>query len=201
MIGGIVLAGGEGHRFGGPKQLAHLRGKALVEWAVEAMLTVPVIDSVAVVLGAHAAAIRAGTKLEPARIVVCEAWREGIAASLRCGISELREAEAVAITLADQPLISAQAIATVLDQLNSGAVAARATYDGRPGHPVAISRSLFEALSELRGDIGARKLLSAAGAREVECSHLCSDHDIDEPADLERVRAWLELDHPQPGLL
>ena len=198
MIGGIVLAGGEGHRFGGPKQLAQLRGKALIEWAVDAMLAVPVIDSVAVVLGAHAAAIRAGTKVEPARIVVCDAWREGIAASLRCGISELTEAEAVAITLADQPLISAQAIATVLDQLDSGAVAARATYNGRPGHPVAISRSLFEALSELRGDIGARKLLSASGARVVECSHLCSDDDIDEPADLERVRASLEHAQARP---
>jgi CTP:molybdopterin cytidylyltransferase MocA len=76
LIGGIVLAGGEGRRFGSPKQLARLRGRPLIEWAVEAMLAAPAIDSVVVVLGARFAAIRGTAKLEPARTVVCDAWRE-----------------------------------------------------------------------------------------------------------------------------
>jgi CTP:molybdopterin cytidylyltransferase MocA len=189
LIGGIVLAGGEGRRFGSPKQLVRLRGRPLIEWAIEPMLAAPGVDSVAVVLGAHFAAIRATAKLEPARAVVCEAWREGIAASLRCGLKEFGDAEAVAVTLADQPLITSEAISAVLGELDSGAVAARASYDGRPGHPVAISRSLFRAVEELRGDVGARDLLSASGVLEVECSHLCSDADVDRPEDLERVRA------------
>jgi molybdenum cofactor cytidylyltransferase len=192
LTGGIVLAGGEGRRFGSPKQLARLGDRPLIEWAVEAMLAVPAIDDVAVVLGAHAGSIRESAQLEPARAVVCVDWREGIAASLRCGIGALREADAVALTLADQPLITPQAITSVLGALESGAPAARATYARRPGHPVAIGSSLFGHVDELRGEVGARELLAAAGAREVECGHLCSDDDIDEPEDLERVRAWLE---------
>jgi molybdenum cofactor cytidylyltransferase len=192
LIGGIVLAGGEGRRFGGPKQLALLRGKPLIEWSVEAMLAVSVIDSVLVVLGANADAIRGGTKLGAARAIVCDGWREGMAASLRLGICDLREADLVAITLADQPLITPEAIAAVIHELDSGASAARATYHGRPGHPVAIRRSLFSAVSELRGDVGAKNLLSTSGARGVECSQLCSDRDVDSPEELERMQESLD---------
>lgn len=191
MIGGIVLAGGEGSRFGAPKQLARLHGRALIEWAVEAMLAVPAIDPVVVVLGAHADAVRAAVNLDPAQTVVCEDWREGIAASLRCGIRRLRPAEAVVVALADQPLIGPQAIAAVLDRIDSPTPAARATYGGHPGHPVLVRRPLFKALGELRGDVGARELLAAADVREVECGHLCSPQDVDTPEDLERVRAML----------
>ena len=53
-----MLAAGEGKRFGGPKQVAVLDGRPLLEHAVRAMLAVPAIDPVVVVLGAHADAVR-----------------------------------------------------------------------------------------------------------------------------------------------
>ena len=53
-IGGIVLAAGEGKRFGGVKQIAKLDGRPLLEHAIRAMLAVPSISPVVVVLGAHA---------------------------------------------------------------------------------------------------------------------------------------------------
>ena len=67
--------------------------------------------------------------------------------------------------------------------------AARATYDGRPGHPVLIKRGLYGAVAELEGDTGARDLLVAAGAREIECGRLCRADDVDTGADLAAVRA------------
>ena len=36
-IGGLILAAGEGRRFGGTKQLAELHGRPLLEHALEAM--------------------------------------------------------------------------------------------------------------------------------------------------------------------
>jgi CTP:molybdopterin cytidylyltransferase MocA len=196
VIGGLVIAGGEGRRFGGPKQLALLGGKPLIEWSVEAMLAVSAIDSVVVVLGANADAIRGGTKLGVARAIVCDGWREGMAASLRRGICDLRQADVVAITLADQPLITSDAIAAVISELDSGTSAARATYHGRPGHPVAIRRSLFSEVCRLRGDVGAKNLLSASGAHCVECSQLCSDRDVDSPEELERMQESLDGTKP-----
>jgi molybdenum cofactor cytidylyltransferase len=189
LIGGLVLAAGAGRRFGGPKQLADLEGKPLLEHAVAAMRAVQTIERVVVVLGAYADEIAADADLGGVETVLCEDWREGISASLRCGLSALSEAEAVVVTLGDQPLITPQVIAAILGQLDSEAPAARATYDGRPGHPVLIKRELFDAASSVRGDHGARDVLADAGALEVECGHLCRPDDVDTPEDLEALRA------------
>ena len=42
-VGGLILAAGEGRRFGATKQLAELRGRPLLEYAVESMLSVPAV--------------------------------------------------------------------------------------------------------------------------------------------------------------
>ena len=52
-IGCLVLAAGAGSRFGGPKQLAPLAGRPLLEHALRAAAAAPV-DRVVVVLAARA---------------------------------------------------------------------------------------------------------------------------------------------------
>ena len=187
MIGGLILAAGEGRRFGGRKQLAALHGRPLLQHSIDAMRAVPALDPVVVVLGADAERIAARIDLDGVETVVCEDWVEGIAASLRAGIAALAEADAVVVTLGDQPLISPQVIAAVLDRLDHPAPAARATYGGDPGHPVLIKRRLYAAVGELRGDSGARDLLETAGVAAVECGQLCSSHDVDTPRDLKAI--------------
>ena len=55
MVAGLILAAGGGTRFGAePKQLAELRGRPLLEWAIRAQCDVPALERVVVVLGAHA---------------------------------------------------------------------------------------------------------------------------------------------------
>jgi CTP:molybdopterin cytidylyltransferase MocA len=63
----------------------------------------------------------------------------------------------------------------------------RACYDGRPGHPVVLGGSELALVAGLQGDHGARSLL--AGARLVECGDICSDADVDTPADLALLSA------------
>ena len=191
MIGGVILAAGEGRRFGGVKQLADLDGRRLLEHAVDAMLAVPAIERIVVVLGAGAEEISSRVDLGEAEPVVCGEWKEGLAASLRTGVEALADAEAVVVTLGDQPLITPQVIAAVVDQIDAPEPAARVTYDGRPGHPVLIKRELYGAVARLRGDSGARDLLASAGLREFEAAHLCRPDDVDTPDDLRTIR---ELD-------
>lgn len=195
MIGGAILAAGRGSRFGGPKAAAELDGHALVEHALEAMLRVPAVERVVVVLGFEEERVREAAPLlaEADEVVLCERWAEGISASLRCAIGALRECEAALITLGDQPLVTPQVIAMIADQADGRAPAARATYDGRPGHPVIIRSGLFEAVSSLRGDDGARDLLAESGVKLIEAGQLCSDADVDTPEELERLRGRTAL--------
>ena len=187
-IGGIVLAAGEGKRFGGCKQVAVLDGRPLLEHAVRAMLAVPAIAPVVVVLGAHADAVREKVDLSGVDVVVCERWAEGQSASLQAGVAALGDVEAAVITLGDQPFISPQVIAGVLDHRGRH-LAVRATYDGKPGHPVLMERRLLDHVTELDGDVGARPLLDGPHVFAWEAGRLSDPTDIDTPERLQEVQS------------
>jgi CTP:molybdopterin cytidylyltransferase MocA len=182
VTAGLVLAAGEGRRFGGTKQLAPLRGRPLLEHALEA---VAALSPRVVVLGHAAEEIRAAVDLHGARPVVCDAWREGQAASLRCGLAALGGADAVLVILGDQPGITAAAVAAVA-AAGGDDDAVRATYGGVPGHPVMLRRPLLARASELRGDSGFRDLLALTRVRAVEIGHLADPADIDTREELAR---------------
>ena len=111
-----MLAAGGGRRFGGAKLAAGLDGWSVLDRALAAMLAVPAIERIVVVLGAHADEVRAAADLGAVETVVCEDWDEGIAASLRAGLEPLADAAAVVVTLGDQPFITPQVIAAILDR-------------------------------------------------------------------------------------
>jgi molybdenum cofactor cytidylyltransferase len=192
VIGGLVLAAGAGRRFGSAKQLAELDGVPLLQHAVDAMLAVPALDRVVVVLGACAEEIGAAVRFASAEPILCEGWEEGMAASLRCGVAELAEADWVVVTLCDMPGVTPEAIEAVIDAVGRFGFevdAVRASYGGRGGHPVALSRALLRRVPALRGDVGARELLSDARVRVVEALHLARPDDVDTPEELEAIRA------------
>jgi CTP:molybdopterin cytidylyltransferase MocA len=61
----------------------------------------------------------------------------------------------------------------------------RATYDGRPGHPVLIGRNHWPGvLSAAHDDQGARDYLAAHDHVTCECGDLATGKDVDEPGDL-----------------
>lgn len=187
VIAGLVLAAGEGRRFGGPKQLAKIRGLPVLEHVLTAMRAVPAIDPLVVVLGARAAEIRTQVEFGAFEIVVAEDWAEGQAASLRAGIAALGGVDAVMICLGDQPFITAQVMAGTLAHDGSRADAVRAAYGGVPGHPVLLKRRLLARIPDLRGDVGARDILVGAQVRTWEAGHLCDPRDIDTREQLEAV--------------
>jgi molybdenum cofactor cytidylyltransferase len=182
VIAGLVLAAGAGRRFGDePKQLAELRGRPLLQHAVDAAVAAGALERVVVVLGARAEQVRAAIAFGRAEPVVCEDWDAGQAASLRCGLRALRGAERVVVTLGDQPWVSTEAIMRLAREPSG----TRAAYDGVPGHPVVLGGELAAAAAALDGDEGARGLLR--GARTVECGDVADARDVDTVGDLKEM--------------
>jgi CTP:molybdopterin cytidylyltransferase MocA len=185
VIGGVLLAAGEGARFraagGGLKLLAPLGGRPLVEWALEAMAAAPLGDRV-IVLGAHADELLAATDLHGARPVRNDHWERGMASSLGAGLAALDPAcTAALVVLGDGPTLAAEAIRRVAAAAEGAEGIVVAGYGERSGHPVAIPRTLWAQLPQV-GEQGARAL--GEPALVVDCSDLPEPGDADTPADL-----------------
>jgi len=171
---GVLLAAGAGTRYGMPKVLAR-QG----EWlrTAVAALTGGGCDDVVVVLGAAVVDVP-----PPARAVVAPDWATGMGASLRTGLAAAAAADLVVVHLVDVPDVGPDVVARVLAAAaDSRSGLARATFDGRPGHPVVIaSRHLVALSATLDGDEGARSFLERTpGVVLVECGDLATGADVD----------------------
>ena len=165
MIAGLLLASGASRRFGSNKLVAPLHGRAVVRWSAEALAGA--VDAAYVVVPAHSEDIRAALRGLPVHWVENANAFEGMASSIRAGIAALpTEAEAVVITLGDQPLIDRGVIRDVVATWRAappGTSAVVAEYDDGRGHPSLFAPTLFAALRALDGDTGARELLASLG--------------------------------------
>lgn len=190
----LVLAAGASRRFGSPKQLVRIGGESLLARAV-ARATEVGGHAVTVVLGAHAAELAPLLRHSSASVLVNRHWEEGLASSLRLGVSQLSgAAEAVLVTLADQAAVTTfdlRRLVTAWRRQTDWAVAA--SYDGHTGVPAIFPASAFPALQALRGDVGARPVLSQLGERCLRVPMPHASIDIDTPEDL------LKLETPPAG--
>lgn len=180
---GLVLAAGAGTRMGGPKALLRTPDGAPWVHTASRMLRAAGCSDVLVALGASEALARELVSAD-AVVVSVPDWAEGLSATLRAGLAAAAEsdADAVVITPVDTPDAPAAAAARVIAAAASPLAEAlvRATYGGRPGHPVLIGRAHWAAVSaSVEGDAGAGKYLRAHGALAVECADLWSGADID----------------------
>lgn len=181
----VVLAAGAGRRFGGRKQLAPLRGRPLLEHALATAAAGPG-ERTFVVLGADAEEIEAGVDFGGATVVRAAGWEQGQGASLGAGLAAALEADAAAalVTLGDEPFLTAEVGARLVAARRPGLAALRATYSGRPGHPVLIERELFAPLAAAPPGASPATLLREAGVEAVECGDLGDPADVDTPAQL-----------------
>ena len=180
-MAGLLLAAGAGRRFGQPKALAH--GGLWLRRSVD-VLVEGGCEPVRVVLGARA---REAVRLlaDPAVAVIADGWREGMSASLKTGlgaVAGLRPApDAVLVHLVDLPDVTAEVVARLVKGGGGQGALARATYRGRPGHPVLLGRAHWAGIAAAaEGDAGAKGWLAGRpDVVEVECSDLAAGRDVD----------------------
>jgi len=191
----VILAAGGGTRYLGdtPKPLALLRGRPLVQWAVDAALAAG-IAPVAVVAGPDHAAVWHALPDAVVRLRNRD-WERGIGTSLATAVAWAEDdarADAVCIALADQPLLGPESWRRVAHAATAPEQPlAVATYGGRRGHPVRIAASLFPDARRLDGDEGARILMRAHGVLEVPCDGTGSPDDVDTVEDLAALETRL----------
>ncbi len=191
-VAGVLLAAGQGSRFGRPKALVELDGQTLAERGVT-LLRAGGTDPVLIVTGAAQVELRPEHQ---ARTVYNGEWRTGMGSSLRAALRALTEPEAapeigaVVVALADQPLVGAEAVGRLIAAYRAGAEVAVAAYDGKPRNPVLLAREHWpEVIATATGDQGARAFLRARPelVTLVECGDTGRPDDIDTPADLEHI--------------
>ena len=185
-VAGVILAAGEGRRFGGRKQLARLDGRTLLE---------------------HVLAVAGGAGLRPVVAVVpvwlsrpasmndTEALRwvrnaypeRGMSHSLRLGLGALPDSvDAAVILLGDQPRIAVSHIHALVAARGSRPMVATAYRDG-VGVPMLIERSRFGEVDLPCGDAGLRDLLNARPELVISVPITEEPVDVDTQSDLERL--------------
>jgi CTP:molybdopterin cytidylyltransferase MocA len=188
-VAAIVLAAGGGSRFtesggDGHKLLAPFQGRTVVEWAIDSAAAAG-LDAVYVVRGAvdlPVPPLAAGA----VRFVANDRWRDGMATSLRAGLTRARRDghHAVVVGLGDQPLVLAESWQRVA-RAKAKPIGV-ATYNGRRGNPVRLS-SLVWPLLPLSGDQGARVVMRRRPdlVMEVPCPGGAADIDT-----VDDLREW-----------
>jgi CTP:molybdopterin cytidylyltransferase MocA len=141
---------------------------------------------VLVVLGAGAEEIQAQCQLGSARTVWNPEWREGLGSSVRAGVSVLQdEVDALILMTCDQPAVSPDHLRRLIAAASLGEARIASSYGGSKGVPALFAVTKFGELLELRGDRGAREILSQSLSVDLPDGEL----DVDSPEALERARA------------
>jgi len=187
---------------GAPKLLLSFRGKPILEWVLELVEGLPLKRRL-IVLGAHASSILReifGLNSSPPsthhplpithheylwEVLVNPDWEEGMGSSLRLAAGHVDGG--MLVFLGDMPLVPRKAALEVLFRAGERPVAP--VYRGQRGFPVYLPAGLRPRLLALRGDIGARGLISG------DCELIPVDDpgvvlDIDDEASLATAEAY-----------
>lgn len=190
-IAALILAAGLSSRFGqGHKLLAELEGKPVIRHVVEAALASSA-RPVLLVTGHQAEAVSqaAGPGVQA---VHNPAYAEGLASSLRAGLSALpapgseRGLDGVLVCLGDMPDVPSETLEKLIAAFNpaEGRAICLPVHGGKRGNPTLWGLQFLPDLKRLEGDAGARSLFGphAEWICEVPVESPGILHDYDTPA-------------------
>jgi molybdenum cofactor cytidylyltransferase len=158
----IILAAGQSSRLGSPKQLLHYKGKPLLQYTLDTVKKLPF--DVFCVLGAYPDEIKNEVDFSQTIVVTNKNWNEGLASSIRCGLSEVlqsnSETEAIILVLCDQPFLTTDILIQIIENYHhTGQPIIHCLYGDTSGPPTLFHKSLFPYLMELSGNQGAKKVV------------------------------------------
>lgn len=191
MTGLVLLAAGASKRLGKPKQELLYKGETLLQHAIHAAVE-SACKPIMVVLGANADQL--SPELSGENVVTAHNpdWQEGMASSLRVGLSELISIEPdvsdAIFMVCDQPYVDA----AILDKLiqvrqESGKGIVACAYGNTLGTPALFNKAYFEELMALKGKGGAKEFLFKYNDDTASVPFPQGAVDIDTPADYDAL--------------
>lgn len=185
QLGAILLAAGGSSRLGHSKQLLEIDGQALVKRQARTLLSLNPA-CVVVVTGAEADGVRAQLAEFPVELVHNTDWESGMGRSLACGIRAMPErVRGALVLLCDQWRISSDDIAELAGAWADNPQAAVASaFRDTFGSPAILPRAMFDRVSRLQGDSGARRILKKWHGEVIEVPIDNAAVDIDSPHDI-----------------
>lgn len=191
MYPAIVLAAGRSSRFGRPKALAAAGETTFITQILRVLAEAGVPETVVLARPADTALFDEVEKSGgSARIVVNPDPDRGQLSSLVTALDAIDRPgnDGAIVLLVDMPLVSSSVIRRVIDAARlSSAPIVRAAYGGRHGHPVVFKRETFDALRRADPSIGAKAVVHAMRADDVEVHDRGVVEDVDTPEDYQRL--------------
>jgi molybdenum cofactor cytidylyltransferase len=199
-LAALVLAAGASSRFGGPKLIAPLAGRPLLQHVLDTVAAEHPAG-VVVVLGHHADAIRSAIRWRDEIVILNPDPSRGLASSLRVGLAAIEaldpSPDGTFVLLGDQPRVSLD----VLDALRVAAarearahrvahpvVVPRYAADGGP-NPCLLLRESWPLARSLTGDRGMGPLIAARPGLALRVPVPGTNPDVDSEDDLAALQA------------
>lgn len=182
---GLLLAAGQGRRFGSDKLLHPLSDGTPIAVTAARHLREACPRAIAV-LRPEQCELAGLLQAEGLETVFCAAAAGGMGHSLAAGVAASADAAGWVVALADMPFLRTDTLRRVADVVSNGAALAAPFHDGRRGHPVGFAASWRDELLGLVGDEGARAILAAhkAELHTIETDDAGCLRDVDTRADL-----------------
>lgn len=206
-VAAVILAAGRSIRMGETKQLLGLGENTVLGQTLENLAGARV-DEIVLVLGFSAQTILRQLPVsatEDLKVVINQAYEQGMATSLREGLSALDpQTNAALIVLADQPFIRPETLNRIIEEhRRTNAQIIIPLYKGFRGNPVLLDRSVFPEVMALEGDIGCRAIFTShlEGIVMVEVDDVGILLDIDNKDDYERLRRFVQAGQDERALI
>ena len=181
--GVIILAAGEGRRFGSNKLLSKIDGKKMFEHCLNAVSGLNCKK--AVVTGYEEIAEYGGRN--GFTVIYNKHPELGISESIRLGLEDMKDCRALMFTVCDQPGVTEDTFSRLLQAyaVSDKDLACMAHGEDKLGNPCLFGRKYYPELAELTGDVGGKRVimkhrseLTVVNASEAELEDVDYSTDV-----------------------
>ena len=160
----LLLAAGASSRMKEPKQLLSWNNTTLIEHQLENLIETNC--KVSVVLGAKSSEIQKVISNLTVSIYTNENWKKGMGTSIAFGVQQILKKDVsidgILISLIDQPLLTSKHFNKMIHhfQQDKKQIIVSKSENGWSGAPVLFDKLYFKELINLKGDEGAKAIIS-----------------------------------------